>query len=83
MDLTFKKADVEDYEILIDINNKAYYDDYIIYGVCPGYNISIEKMRSSIEDKNIEKYLIYIQDKLVGVVSIKYEGDNNSMRLLK
>lgn len=51
MDIIFKKAIKEDCKLLIDINNKAYYSDYIRYGECPGYNISLEKMRSSLENE--------------------------------
>lgn len=75
MNLSFKKACVEDCEILIDINNKAYYDDYIRYGVCPGYNIPIEEMKGSIEHKDIEKYLICVDNKPIGAVSVRNEGN--------
>lgn len=76
MNLTFKKAKVEDCEILIDINNKGYYDDYVRYGVCPGYNIPIEEMKKSIESKDIEKHLICVDNKPIGAVSVKNDGNN-------
>lgn len=70
MDITFKKATKEDCKLLIDINNKAYYSDYIRYGECPGYNISHENMLSSIENKEIEKYIICADNVPIGVISI-------------
>lgn len=70
MKIGFKKAVKEDCEILIEINNKAYYSDYMSYGECPGYNVSIEKMRISLENENIIKHIVYVDNMPVGVVSL-------------
>lgn len=37
MNIRFVKAEIKDCELLIELNNKTYYDDYIRYGECPGY----------------------------------------------
>lgn len=37
MDLIYKDADINDIDILIDIYNSAFYDDYIRYGKCQAY----------------------------------------------
>lgn len=74
MNIAFKRSVKEDCKLLIDINNKSYHSDYIRYGECPGYNISREKMLSSIENKEIEKHIVYADNVPVGVISIHNEG---------
>lgn len=76
MKLIFKKASMDDCGLLIDINNKAYYDDYLRYGECPGYNVSIETMKESTENKDIEKHIIYADNIPVGAVSVRNLGNN-------
>lgn len=75
MNIRFKKAVKEDCELLIEINNKAYYADYIRYGECPGYNISIEKMKKSLENQKIEKHIVYLDNMPVGAVSVHNQGE--------
>ncbi|MDO5517654.1 MAG: GNAT family N-acetyltransferase [Clostridium sp.] len=76
MNITYKKASLDDCELLIEINNKAYHDDYIRYGECPGYNVPIENMRSSLKNREIEKHIIYADDIPVGVTSVHNKGNN-------
>lgn len=54
MNIRFKKAVKEDCELLIEINNKAYYADYIRYGECPGYNIGIKKWKNPLKIKKLK-----------------------------
>ena len=42
MKIEYRQAAIEDAEVLIDIYNAAYYDDYLRYGYCPGYGITKE-----------------------------------------
>lgn len=37
MEIEYRKANIEDAELLIGIYNVAFYSDYIKYGECPGY----------------------------------------------
>ena len=37
MKIEYRKADIADAELLIDIYNSAFYSDYIKYGECPAY----------------------------------------------
>lgn len=37
MKIEYRKADITDAELLIDIYNFAFYSDYIKYGECPAY----------------------------------------------
>ena len=37
MNIEYRKVDVADAELLIDIYNSAFYSDYIKYGECPAY----------------------------------------------
>lgn len=72
MDLTYRNADVSDAEVLIDIYNSAFYDDYLRYGQCQGYGRSKESMEQSVID--YPKVIAYEDDKAVGVISTKAEG---------
>lgn len=44
MKIEYKKADITDAELLIDIYNFAFYSDYIKYGECPVYGKTKEMM---------------------------------------
>lgn len=72
MRLKYKNAEAEDAELLIDIYNSAFHDDYIRYGQCPAYGRTKENMEQSIRD--FPKIIAYDQDKAVGVLSYKTEG---------
>ena len=37
MKIEYRKADIADAQLLIDIYNSAFYSDYIKYGECPAY----------------------------------------------
>ena len=72
MELIYKNAEAEDAEILIEIYNSAFRDDYLRYGQCPAYGRTKENMEQSIKD--FPKVIAYDQDKAVGAVSYKKEG---------
>ena len=72
MELSYKNADTNDAETLIDIYNSAFYDDYILYGECPAYRRSRENMEQSIAE--FPKVIAYDQGRPVGVISTKCEG---------
>ena len=44
MKIEYRQAVLEDADILIEIYNAAYYDDYLRYGYCPGYGVTKERM---------------------------------------
>ena len=56
MKIEYRKADITDAELLIDIYNFAFYSDYIKYGECPAYGKTKEMMEKSI--KEYPKFLI-------------------------
>lgn len=70
--MIYKCADINDAELLIEIYNSAFYDDFIRYGQCQAYGRSRENMEQSIRD--YPKIMAYDQDKAVGVISYKDEG---------
>ena len=72
MELIYKNAGLNDAEILIEIYNSAFHDDYIRFGQCPAYGRTKESMEQSIRD--FPKIIAYDQDKAVGVLSYKKEG---------
>ena len=70
--LVYKNADISDADVLIEIYNSAFYDDFVRYGQCQAYGKSREEMEQSVRD--YPKTIAYDQDKAVGVVSWKAEG---------
>ncbi|MBR5938412.1 MAG: GNAT family N-acetyltransferase [Clostridiales bacterium] len=70
--MDYKNADKNDAEVLVEIYNSAFYDDYIRYGQCQAYGRSKENMEQSILD--YPKTIAYYRDKPVGVISYKEEA---------
>ena len=70
--LEYKCADKSDADILIEIYNFAFYDDFIRYGQCQAYGRSRENMEQSVQD--YPKIIAYDEGKPVGVISYKAEG---------
>jgi len=71
LELKYKDADINDIDILIDIYNSAFHDDYIRYGKCQAYGKTKEQMEDSL--RNYPKTIAYNQQKAVGVISYTYE----------
>lgn len=70
--MIYKYADTSDADVLIEIYNSAFYDDFIRYGECPAFGRSREDMEQSIQD--FPKIIAYEQDKAIGVISYKQEA---------
>lgn len=73
MNIIFKNSDLEEAEILIEIYNKAFYDDYIRFNGCPGYGHTVEEMKKSIMENN--KFTIYADGNPIGALSISDKGN--------
>ena len=69
MKIEYRKADIADAELLIEIYNSAFYSDYIKYGECPAYGKTKEMMEKSII--NYPKFIVIYIDKPVGCISCK------------
>ena len=72
MTLTYKKAANSDADLLIDIYNSSFYDDYVRYGECPAYGRTKNQMERSILE--FPKYIIIKDSIPVGVISYKNRG---------
>lgn len=72
MKLIYKDATINDANILIDIYNSAFHEDYLRYGHCQAYGRTKESMEQSIKD--YPKTIAYEQGKAVGVISYKEEA---------
>ena len=68
-EIEFRKADIKDAELLIDIYNASFYEDYIRYGECPAYGKTREMMEQSITEYS--KFLIIYDGKAVGCISCR------------
>lgn len=73
MQLKYIKANKKDADLLINIYNKSFYNDYIKYGECPGYGKTRESMEDSIE--KYPKLIIYSKDLPVGAISVHNRGN--------
>ncbi|MGB4092021.1 MAG: GNAT family N-acetyltransferase [Ruminococcus flavefaciens] len=71
MTIEYRKAETEDAEMLVNIYNASFYNDYRRFGACPGYGKTIEMMEASIRDN--PKYIILCDNKPVGCVSCKMQ----------
>ena len=69
MKIDFRKADISDAAVLIEIYNSAFYDDFIKYGECPAYGRTKNQMEQSIID--FPKFLILNDGKAVGCISCR------------
>ena len=69
MTIEYRRAALEDAEVLVNIYNASFYDDYVRYGSCPGYGITKEKMEKTIG--TYQKYVILCDKEPVGCVSCK------------
>lgn len=49
MIIEFERATLDDIEELINVRNQSFYEDYVKYGECPGYNIINEYMNVSVK----------------------------------
>jgi hypothetical protein len=73
MKIIIERAHEEDSLELIEVYNKSFYDDYIKFDECPGYNVNIEEMQQRI--KNAFMYKIIEDGKIIGAISIRYVGE--------
>ena len=55
MKIEYRQAVIEDAELLVNIYNASFYDDYVRYGSCLGYGQTKEMMEESMS-----KYLKHI-----------------------
>ena len=67
--IEFRNAEVADAELLIDIYNAAFFDDFVKYGECPAYGKTKEEMEQSLIDYS--KFIILNDSKPVGCISCK------------
>ena len=72
MNIQFIAASIEDIFDLIEVQNEAFYTDYLIYGSSPEYKRSYESMRLEIEQNIV--YKIIADGRIVGDVIVKRQG---------
>lgn len=74
MYIKFERATIDDLEELINVRSQSFYEDYVKYGECPGYNMSKEDMTNSI--LNRISYKIVCNNRAVGNICIRDNGDD-------
>ena len=71
MKIVYRQARIDDAELLVNIYNASFYNDYVRYGSCPGYGQTKEMMEESIG--KYLKHIILCDNKPVGCVSCKMQ----------
>lgn len=69
MNIVIERACKDDALKLIETRNKSFYDDFINFGECPGYNSSVDAMKQRI--KEAFTYKIMVDDEIIGDISIR------------
>jgi len=72
-EIEFVRATTEDILDLIDVQNQAFYDDYLKYGDCPGYGRTYESMKGSVENNIV--YKIMADGIIVGDIIVRDNHD--------
>lgn len=72
-DGTIERASEDDALGLIEARNKSFYDDFIKFGGCPGYNIPLDEMKQRIQNAII--YKIISDGKIIGDISLRIRDD--------
>ena len=67
MVIKYRQATLEDADLLVNIYNAAFYEDYLRYGTCPGYGLTKGLMEESI--RRHPKHIILCDNEPVGCVS--------------
>lgn len=73
MGLTYREAIKPDADLMIDIYNSSFYDDFVRYGECPGYGKTKSQMEASI--LRFPKHIIMKDGIPVGVISLENKGN--------
>ena len=73
MVLTYREAIKSDADLMIDIYNSSFYDDYVRYGQCPGYGKTKSQMEASI--LRFPKHIIMKNGIPVGAISLENKGN--------
>lgn len=73
MKLSFRWARTEDTDLLINLYNQSFYQDFLRYGECPAYGKTNELMQKSM--KRFPKEIILCENTPVGVISAESRGN--------
>lgn len=74
MNISIERACINDALNLIEVQNKCFYDDYILYGECPAYNESEEAIKRQLENRIV--YKIVIDNEIVGDIIVRKRENN-------
>ncbi len=75
MNINFEIASIKDIDKIIEVRNKSFYNDFIKYGECPGYNCSIEAITAVVNEKYV--FMIKCNDNIVGNISVGTDNKAN------
>lgn len=78
MEIVFERATAEDVPMLIEVQNQAFHDDYMLYRDCPSYMESEAAMADHV--RNLIVYKILADQEIVGDVILR-RRENSSYYL--
>jgi ribosomal protein S18 acetylase RimI-like enzyme len=73
MKIKIEKANIEDADELIEVQNKSFREDFTKYGECPSYNEDYDNFVSII--KTTIFYKIIHDEKIIGDIIIRKKGE--------
>jgi ribosomal protein S18 acetylase RimI-like enzyme len=73
MKLNYRRAITDDADLLIELYNNSFYQDFLRYGECPAYGRTKERMQQSII--MFPKDIISCDDIPVGAISVDDKGN--------
>lgn len=76
MDLKLQRVVEEDAQSIVNARNQSFYDDYVRFGECPGYHITLKEMRETIRRADV--YRILVDGIMVGDVSVHHPSEDGS-----
>jgi GNAT superfamily N-acetyltransferase len=75
INILIERAYVIDALKLIEVQNKGFHDDFILYGECPAYDESEEAMIEHI--RNLIVYKVMLDGEIIGDIIVRRRENNN------
>jgi GNAT superfamily N-acetyltransferase len=73
MSLSFELACLDDAAILIEVQDQSFYDDFVRFGECPGYHVSLDDMKQRILKPFM--YKILLEGRIIGNITVRIRDE--------
>lgn len=75
MELSFVRMQRKDAQTVKRVRDAAFYEDFLRYGVCPGYGKSVAHFANAVGEPHAYRYLIWAQGEAVGSIGVQEMGE--------